>query len=184
MAKIDPLNKKQYGAVTAMLVVHDIKTATTFYQKAFGFTKRGLLNGPGGKPLHAELRLRDTTLMLAPEDPERGFQSAKTAGTSPTSLYLLTENVDKVVARAVSLGATAQGEVAEMFWGDRCGTVVDPDGYTWTIATHIANPTPAEMKKKWKERMRAQAAGPEDGKDASAAEISPKTGESRNRRKK
>jgi PhnB protein len=184
MAKIDPLNKKQYGAVTAMLVVNDIKTATTFYQKAFGFTKRGLLNGPGGKPLHAELTLRDTTLMLAPEDPERGFQSAKTAGSSPTSLYLLTENVDKVVARAVSLGATAQGEVAEMFWGDRCGTVVDPDGYTWTIATHIANPTPAEMKKKWKEQMRAQAAGPEDGKDASAAEISPKTGESRNRRKK
>jgi PhnB protein len=107
-----------------MLVVHDLKTATTFYQKAFGFAKRGLLNGPGGKPLHAELTLRDTTLMLAPEDPERGFQSAKTAGSSPTSLYLLTENVDKVVARAVSLGATAQGEVADMFWGDRCGTVV------------------------------------------------------------
>jgi PhnB protein len=92
--------------------------------------------------------------------------------------------VDKVVARAVSLGATVKGEVADMFWGDRCGRVVDPDGYAWTIATHITNPTPAEMKKKLKEQMRAQAAGPEDGKDSSAAEVSPKTGDSRNRRKK
>ena len=89
MARIDPLNKKQYGAVTAMLVVSDIKAAMTFYQKAFGFAKRGFMNGPGGKPLHGELTLRDTTLMLAPEDPERGSQSAKTAGASPTSLYLL-----------------------------------------------------------------------------------------------
>ena len=183
-ARIDPLNKKQYGAVTAMLVVSDIKAATTFYQKAFGFTKRGLMNGPGGKPIYGELTLRDTTLMLAPEDPERGLQNAKKAGSSPTSLYLLTESVDKVVAKAVSLGAAAKGEVADMFWGDRCGTVVDPDGYTWTVATHMANPTPEEMKKKLKEQMRAQMAGPEKGRDSSANEVSPKTGTNRNKRKK
>ena len=71
-----------------------------------------------------------------------------------------------------------------MFWGDRCGTVVDPDGYTWTVATHIANPTPEEMKKKLKEQMRAQAAGPEKGRDSSADEVSPKTEANRKKPKK
>jgi hypothetical protein len=121
--------------------------------------------------------------MLAPEDPGRGLQNAKNAGASPTSLYLLTESVDKVVAKAISLGAVAKGEVADMFWGDRCGTVEDPDGYTWTVATHMANPTPEEMKKKLKEQLRAQTAGPEKGRDLSADEVSPKTGASRNKPK-
>src|SRR6202011_6013354 len=64
--KIDPLNKKQYGAVTAMLTVADVKAAVSFYQKAFGFAKRGIMNGPDGKPMHAELTLRGTTLMQGP----------------------------------------------------------------------------------------------------------------------
>ena len=136
--KIDPLNKKQYGAVTVMLTVSDVKAAAGFYQKAFGFAKRGIMNGPDGKPMHAELRLRDTTLMLGPEMPERGARSAKTLGGSPGTLYLLVENADKVVAKAVKLGATAQGPVMDMFWGDRTGTVVDPDGNQWMVATHKA----------------------------------------------
>ena len=67
--KIDPLNKKQYGAVSAMLTVSDVTAALSFYQKAFGFSKRGIMNGPDGKPMHAELTLRGTTLMLRPENP-------------------------------------------------------------------------------------------------------------------
>ena len=67
--KIDPLNKKNYGAVTVMLTVGDVKGAVSFYQKAFGFEKRGIMNGPDGKPIHAELTLRGTTLMLGPETP-------------------------------------------------------------------------------------------------------------------
>jgi PhnB protein len=153
--KIDPLNRKLYGAVTVMLTVNDIKAAAGFYQKAFGFAKRGIMNGPDGKPMHAELRLRDTTLMLGPECAERGMRTAKTIGGSPATLYLTSENVDKTVARAVSLGATAVGAVMDMFWGDRCGTIVDPDGYAWMVGTHIAEPTPQEMKK----AMKKQAAG-------------------------
>jgi len=156
--KIDPLNRKQYGAVTAMLVVTDVKNAVNFYTKAFGFTRRGIMNGPDGKPVHAELRLRDTTLMLGPEMLEQGFKGAKALGGSPASLYLLTENVDKVVAKAVKLGATAQGPVMDMFWGDRCGNLTDPEGYKWMIATHKAEPTPAEMKKAMAEQMKAMAA--------------------------
>jgi PhnB protein len=159
--KIDPLNRKQYGAVTAMLTVADVKAAAAFYQKAFGFAKRGIMNGPDRKPIHAELTLRNTTLMLGPENPQRGMRSAKTLGGSPVTLYLTAENVDKVVAKAVKLGATQQGPVMEMFWGDRCGNLVDPDGYAWMVGTHVAEPTPQEMAAKMKammKEMQAQAA--------------------------
>jgi len=155
--KIDPLNKKNYGAVSASLCVTDVKAAVAFYQKALGFTKRGVMNGPDGKPIHAELTLRGTTLMLGPEMAERGYLSAKNAGASPATLYLYTENVDKLVAKALKLGATAQGPVMDMFWGDRSGTIVDPEGYKWMIATHRADPTPAEMKKGMAEMMKAMA---------------------------
>lgn len=82
-----------------------MKAAVDFYQKAFGFPKRSTMNGPDGKPMHAELTVRGTTLMLGPEMPEMGARSAKSVGASPTTLYLLVENVDKVVAKAVKLGA-------------------------------------------------------------------------------
>ncbi len=157
--KIDPLNRKLYGAVTVMLTVTDIKAAVTFYQKAFGFVKRGIMNGPDGKPMHAELRLRDTTLMLGPECPERGARSAKTLGASPATLYLTSENVDQTVTKAVKLGATARGPVMDMFWGDRCGTIIDPDGNAWMVGTHIAEPTPQEMKKAMKQQAVGASAG-------------------------
>ena len=152
--KIDPLNKKNYSALTASLCVTDLKAAANFYQKAFGFQKRGMMNGPDGKPVHAELTMRGNSLMLGPEMPQMGARSAKNLGASPTTLYLLVENVDKVVAKAVKLGAKPLGPVADMFWGDRCGRLVDPEGYSWYIATHVAEPTPAQMKKQMIEDMK------------------------------
>ena len=166
--KIDPLNKKLYGSVTALLTVADVKAAAAFYQKALGFAKRGIMNAPDGKAIHAELTLRGTTLMLGPEMPHMGSRSAKTLGASPTTLYLLTENADKVVAKAVKLGATAKGPVMDMFWGDRCGTIVDPEGYSWMVATHKAEPTPKEMAQKMKEQM-AQMAGQQAASAASGS---------------
>ena len=158
--KVDPLNKKQYGAVSTMLTVSDVPAAMTFYQKALGFAKRGLMKGPDGKPIHAELTLRGTTLMLSPENPGMGMRSAKTVGASPASLFLYVENVDKVFSKAVSLGAEAKGPVMDMFWGDRCGTIVDPEGYAWMIGTHKAEPTPKEMKKMMMAQMKEmQSAG-------------------------
>jgi len=154
--KIDPLNKKNYGAVSASLIVSDVKAAVSFYTKALGFAKRGIMNGPDGKPVHAELTLRGTTLMLGPENPQMGARSAKSLGSTPVTLYLLTENADKTVAKAVKLGASVKMPVADMFWGDRSGTIVDPEGNVWMIGTHVAEPTPQEMMKKMKE-MSAQA---------------------------
>ena len=156
--KIDPLNKKQYGAVTAMLTVTDVKAAADFYQKAFGFAKRGIMNGPDGKAIHAELTLRGTTLMLGPEMAQMGSRAAKSIGASPTTLYLLTENADKMVAKAIKLGASVKGPVMDMFWGDRVGTLVDPEGYTWMVATHIAEHSPKEMQKKMIEQMASMQA--------------------------
>ena len=124
-----------------------------------GFSKRSIMNGPDGKPIHAELTLRGTTLMLGPENPALGKRSAKTVGASPAGLFLYVENVDKIVAKAVSLGATAQGQVMDMFWGDRCGAVVDPEGYAWMVGTHKGEPTLQEMKKKMKEQMGEQPVG-------------------------
>jgi PhnB protein len=157
--KIDPLNKKQYGAVSAMLTGSDILAAVSFYQKAFGFTKRGIMTGPDGKAIHAELTLRGTTLMLGPENASMGKRTAKSLGASPASLFLYVENVDKVVSKALSLGATGKGPVMDMFWGDRCGTIVDTDGYAWMVGTHKAEPTAKEMKAKMLEQMGPQPAG-------------------------
>ena len=158
--KIDPLNKKHYGAVSAILTVSDVPAAVAFYQKAFGFAKRGIMNGPDGKPMQAELTLRGTTLMLGPENAAMGRRNAKAVGASPAGLFVYVENVDKVFAKAVSLGATAQGEVMDMFWGDRCGFLVDPDGYNWMVGTHKAEPTAREMKKKMQEQMGQQPPRP------------------------
>jgi PhnB protein len=126
--------------------VSDIPAAVSFYQKAFGFSKRGIMNGPDGKPIHAELTLRGARLMLGPENPAMGKRTAKSVGASPAGLYIYVENVDKVVGKATKLGATSQDPAMDMFWGDRCGTIVDPDGYAWMIGTHKAEPSTKEMK--------------------------------------
>jgi PhnB protein len=88
-----------------------------------------------------------------------GKPTAKSIGTSPASLFVYVEDVDKVVAKAVGLGATAQGQVMDMFWGDRCGTIVDPDGYPRMVGTHKAEPTSKGMKEKMLEQMRQQPPG-------------------------
>src|SRR5260370_40853424 len=116
-----------------MLTVSDGAAAASFYQKAFGFTKRGIMNGPDGKPMHAELRLRDATWMLGPENPEWGTRSAKSVGASPASLFVHAENVDKVRAKALNLGATCQSPVMDMFWGDRRGKADGPHAYSWML---------------------------------------------------
>src|SRR5258708_34915813 len=108
------------------------------------------MKGPDGKPMHAELRLRDATLMLGPENPEWGTRSAESVGASPARLFVYAENVDKAVAKALSLGATGQGPIADMFWGARCDKVVDADGYSGMRGTHKEAPTATEIKKRMK----------------------------------
>ena len=142
--KIDPLNRKQYGALTPGLNVRDIRRAAEFYANAFGFTLRTIMDTPQGA-VHAELRLRESTLMLSPESRERNNLSANSIGNTPATLYLLVEDVDSVFNRAVTAGAKVMMPVTDMFWGDRVGQLSDPEGHRWMIATHKAEPTEAEM---------------------------------------
>ena len=154
-SKIDPLNRKQYGAMTPMLAVRDVRRAAEFYKNAFGFTVRGVMDSPQGA-IHAELRLRDTTLMLSPENRQQNSLSASTIGNTPATLYILVDDVDKVFAQAVSAGAQVSMPVMDMFWGDRCGQVSDPDGNKWMIATHKAEPTEKQMAEAMRQMMSQQ----------------------------
>jgi PhnB protein len=153
--RIDPLNRKNYGAVTPLLVVRDIRRSVDFYANALGFSVRSVMDGPEG-PIHAELRLRETTLMLSPESRQQNSLSANTIGNTPATLYLLVDDVDNVFSRAVGAGAHVTMPVTDMFWGDRCGQISDPEGNKWMIATHKAAPTPVEMAEAMR-RMSQQA---------------------------
>jgi len=151
-SKIDPLNRKNYGALTPMLAVSDVRRAADFYKRAFGFTVRGIMDSPQGA-IHGELRLRETTLMLSPESREQNNLSANSIGNTPATLYILVDDVDSTFTSAVAAGAKVLMPVMDMFWGDRCATVSDPDGNRWMIASHKAEPTEAEMAEAMKQMM-------------------------------
>jgi PhnB protein len=144
-SQIDPLNQNNYGAITAMLTVTDVQKTYEFCQKAFGFEGRGVMQGPDGKPMHAELKLRNSVLMLGPECPERQGYSAKTLGNTATTLYLYVEDVDKSAKQAANAGATLLQPPTDMFWGDRTAMLVDSDGNKWMLGTHKSEPTPEQM---------------------------------------
>ncbi|PYV45662.1 MAG: glyoxalase [Acidobacteria bacterium] len=152
-SQIDPLNRKNYGAISAALTVTDVEKAYEFCQKAFGFEGRGVMRGPGGKPMHAELKLRDSVLMLGPEWPDKQGYSAKSLGNTPTTLYLYVEDVDRLATQAVNAGAKLLQPPADMFWGDRTAVLVDPDGNKWMLATHKSEPTPEQMEAEMKKQL-------------------------------
>jgi PhnB protein len=150
--KIDPLNRTQYRSVTPMLAISDMKQAIDFYTTAFGFKKKSVMETPRGI-MHAELTLRDMTLMLSPESQEGNNPSAHSLGNTPVTLYILVEDADKTFGSAVAAGGTAMMPVSDMFWGDRCGMVTDPEGNKWMIATHKSEPTEAEMQAAMRQMM-------------------------------
>jgi PhnB protein len=152
-SQIDPLNRDNYSAVSAMLVVVDVAKAYEFYQKAFGFEGRGLMAGPDGKPMHAELKLRGSVVMLGPEFPSHQAYSAKTLGNTPATLYLYVEDVDKLAKQAANEGAKVVEPPSDMFWGDRTATLVDPEGNKWMLATHKSEPTPQQMEAEMKKQF-------------------------------
>ena len=158
--KIDPLNRQAYRAVTPMLAVADIRRAIDFYSVAFGFKVKALMDSPAGI-VHAELVLRDTTIMLGPESREQNSLSARSIGNTPVTLYILVENADEVLAKAVAAGGSVLMPAMDMFWGDRCGLIGDLEGNKWMIATHKSEPTEAEMAAAMRQMLEQapQAAG-------------------------
>ena len=136
-----------FHSVTPMFMFKDARKAMEFYQRAFGAQELFAMPGPDGKGvMHAEVRIGDSVIMMGEENPQEPCKSAETMGGSPVSFYLYVENVDAAFTKAVEAGAATRMPVQDMFWGDRAGTVQDPFGYSWMLATHIKDLTPQEME--------------------------------------
>ena len=138
-----------YRTVTPSLTFKDSSKALEFYQTAFGAKVVDHLPYPDDRgTMHATIKIGDSILMLRDEMPNQGCcRSAESLGASPISLYVYVPNVDTAFKQAVAAGAVAAMPVADMFWGDRCGSLNDPFGYSWMIATHIRDLTQDEIKK-------------------------------------
>ncbi len=136
-----------FHTLTPHLTVRDAQRAIEFYQKAFGAEVRGISHGPGGKIIHASLRIGDSILMLNDEFPDWGTLSPLSTGGSGVTIHVYLENVDAAYERAVSAGATAKMPPMDAFWGDRYGQVMDPFGHKWALATHVRDLSADEVRK-------------------------------------
>ena len=134
-------------SLTPHLICANAAAAIDFYVKAFNAVEYGRLPGPGGKIMHASLRIGDSHLMLVDEMPEWGALGPKSLKGSPVTIHLYVQDVDAAVAQAVAAGAKVTMPVADMFWGDRYGQLEDPFGHRWSVATHTREVSPEEMKK-------------------------------------
>ena len=137
-----------YHAVTPYLILSKAAEAIDFYKKAFGATELFRMAGPDGKIGHAELKIGDSPIMLADEHPAMGYVSPQTLGSTPVSLLIYVEDVDKVFNEAVAAGGIQQLPLKDQFYGDRSGTLKDPFGHVWTIATHKEDVSPEDMDKR------------------------------------
>lgn len=144
--KINPVSEGHH-ALTPSITVKNAAKAVEFYKKAFGAELTENFVMPDGRVGHAELRIGDSKLMLNDEFPEMGY-GAPQGQTVSASVRVYIADVDAVFDRAISLGAKAVKPVSDQFWGDRQGQLRDPFGHHWSIATHVEDVSPAELKKR------------------------------------
>jgi PhnB protein len=142
-----------YHTISAYLAVEDAARAIDYYVKAFGAKEGVRMEVPGGNIGHAELEIGDSRIMLSDPFPQASTRPPKELGGTSASVFMYVEDVDAVVKRAVDAGATVTMEVADQFWGDRFGTITDPFGHVWSIATHVEDVPPEEMAERAKEAM-------------------------------
>jgi PhnB protein len=144
-----------YHTATPYLAVDDAAEALEYYKKAFGAKERGRMEAPDGKIGHAEIQIGDSLVMLSDPFPQASTRTPKELGGTTASVFLYVEDVDAFVQKAVDAGATVAMEVADQFWGDRFGTITDPFGHVWSVATHIEDVPPEEMAERAKAAMAA-----------------------------
>ncbi len=156
MSKISYI-PKDYNSVTPYLIIKGAAKAIEYYKNVFGATETVRMNGPDGKVGHAELKIGNSLIMLADENPNMGdgHTSAATIGASPVSLYVYLPDVDRVVERAAAEGAKILKPVQDQFYGDRTGFIQDPFGHFWSVATHVEDVSPEQMKERMKKMMQA-----------------------------
>lgn len=157
--KIKPV-PEGYRTVTPSLAFKDCAKALAFYEKAFGAKVSLCMTLPDGKVPHAEVRIGDSFVFCSDEWPNHPVKApASVSGGVTGSLYLYVEDCDAWHKRAVAAGAKSTMSPENMFWGDRMGSVADPFGHHWTLATHVENVSPAEMEKRQKAWIASMAAG-------------------------
>ncbi|MCI0451933.1 MAG: VOC family protein [Candidatus Latescibacteria bacterium] len=139
-----------YATVTPYLVMKGAAGALDFYKKAFGAEERLRLDSKG-MIMHAEIVIGKSVVMLADEFPDMGYVGPQALGGTPVSLMIYVENVDDVFARAIAAGAKEKRPVNNEFYGDRVGTLVDPYGHVWSIATHVEDVAPDEMERRFRD---------------------------------
>jgi PhnB protein len=146
-----------YPTVSPYLTVDGAADAIAYYKKAFGAKERVRMNAPDGKIGHAELDIGDSIVMLSDAFPQGSTRPPTELGGTSVSVFLYVEDVDAVVNRAVDAGATVTMEVADQFWGDRFGSITDPFGHSWSLATHVEDVTPEEVAERAKAAMAAMS---------------------------
>jgi PhnB protein len=142
-----------FHTASPSLTIDGAAEAIEFYRRAFGATERMRMPMPDGKIGHAELEIGDSVIMLNDPFPQSAVKSPKELGGTTVSVVLYVEDVDSVVQDAIDAGATVTMPVEDQFWGDRFGTVSDPFGHHWGIATHKEDLTPEEMAERGREAM-------------------------------
>lgn len=143
-----------YHSVTPYLACGDAARAIDFYKKAFGATEVLRVPGPDGKIGHAEVKIGDSRVMLTDEYREMDFLSPLTRGGTTVHIHLYVADADKMAERAVGAGAKLVHPVQDKFYGDRAGTVQDPFGHVWHLATHTEDLTMAELRKRGEKAMK------------------------------
>ena len=146
-----------YHAVTVYLGIKGAAEAIDFYKRAFGAKELLRMPGPDGKIGHAELKIGDSHVMLADESPDMGFLGPQSRGGTTVQLHLYVRDVDATVQNAVAAGGKLTRPVEDKFYGDRAGTLEDPYGHVWYIATHTEDVPPKEMKRRMDEMMKKPA---------------------------
>ena len=146
-----------YHTLSPYLAVDNAAEAIDWYKRAFGARETVRMLGPDGKIGHAELKIGDSHLMLSDPFPQASTKPPKELGGTSTSIFIYVEDVDATFKQAVDAGATVTMEVADQFWGDRFGTVTDPFGHVWSIATHVEDVPPEEIAERGKAAMAAMS---------------------------
>lgn len=137
-----------YHAVTPYLIVKGAARAIEFYKQAFGASEIMRFPGPDNTIAHAEIRIGDSVIMLADGAANNEFRDPLSLGASAVGLMIYVPEVDKTFKNALSLGARESRAVVDQFYGDRSGTLIDPFGHIWTVATHVEDVSPQEMQKR------------------------------------
>ena len=147
-----------YHSVTPYLIIGGAARALEFYKRVFGAVEKFRMEGPDGRVGHAEIQIGDSHLMLADEHPERNIRGPLSIGGNAMSLLLYVEDVDTQFQKAIEAGAQEKMPVQDQFYGDRSGTLTDPFGHVWTIATHKEDVSFEEMQRRIAEFTKAQGA--------------------------